>query len=186
MPQKAKILFKMTRFDEAKEIFDTIKKENLDAESYYIMMMIELSKKCFDKALNHCEILIKDYKNNEYVCAAMCYKAVCLKGMSKLEEAKVALNVANQKIKEESIKQPGNISLFLYRVMCEAELENYDEAFKLVEYITDLTGGNIGEIYLARGILYNKLLEFEKAKQDFDKAKSLNGALSYILKEIFG
>ena len=186
MPQKAKILFKMTRFDEAKEIFDTIKKENLDAESYYIMIMIELSKKCFDNALKYCEILIKDYKNNEYVCAAMCYKAVCLKGMSKLEEAKAALNVANQKIKEESIKQPGNISLFLYRVMCETELENYEEAFKLVEYITDLTGGNIGEIYLARGILYNKLQEFEKAKQDFDKAKSLNGALSNIIKEIFG
>lgn len=184
MPQKAKILFKMARFEEAMNVFNLIEPERYDEESYYIMATIQLSEKHYDKALKHCESLIKNHKDGEYLCAAMCYKAVCLKEMNKIEEAVDAVKEANKKIKDESIKKPGNVSLFIYRVLCEMQLENYDEAFELLEYANDLTGGNSAEIYLVRGMLHNKLNNHDKATEDFDKAVSLNPALGHIVREM--
>lgn len=184
MPQKAKILFKMGQFEEAYKVLENVEQKYVDAELYYIMIMIELSNKAFDKALKHCQIIIDKYKESEYLCAAMSYKAVCLKLMGKEQEAKEAIIKANEKIKEDSIKNPGNISLFIYRVICEMEMENIDEAFELVEYVDSLTEGNVAEVYLVRGMLHNKIQNNDRAREDFEKAVSLNAALSNIVKEM--
>ena len=90
--------------------------------------------------------------------------------------------IREKKIKDESIKKPGDVSLFVYRVLCEMQLENYDEAFELVEYANDLTGGNSAEIYLVRGMLHNKSNNHDKATEDFDKAVSLNPTLGDIVR----
>lgn len=183
-PQKAKIFFKMGRFEEAYKVLDGVEQKYFDAELYYIMMMIELSNKAFDKAEKHCQIIMDKYKDSEYFCAAMCYKAVCLKSMAKEQEAKEAIIKANEKIKEDSIKNPGNISLFIYRIICEMEMDNLDKAFELVEYVDSLTEGKLAEVYLVRGMLYNKTQNSDKAREDFEKAISLNAALSNIVKEM--
>ncbi len=184
MPQKAKILFKLMRFEEAEKVFEEISEEYLDEESLYFASVLAMSRKQYDKALKHCEKIIERYKNGEYYCAALCYKGLCLEKMNKLDEAKAAIKLANEEAKAESMKAPGKISLFVYRVLCEMQLENYDSALELADYALTLSDDNVAEIYMVRGMLYKKINENEKSRQDFDKAISLNAALKSFVEEV--
>ena len=184
MPQKAKILFKVMRFEEAESVINSISNEYYDDEIYYILIVITLNCKKYDSTLKYCEEALKKYSDSKYLCAFLCYKSICLEKMNKDEEMKVALKEANDRIVNACVNDPGNIELYIYRVLSEMQMQNYDSALEVADFAIQISEGKVAEIYLVRGLVYNKIGENDKANLDFEKAKNMNGMLSDIVQEV--
>lgn len=186
MPKKAKILFKMKRFDEARLSFEQIEEKNFDEESGFLLMIILLSEKNFEKSLKLCDKIIEKNKNKsgKYYFAALYFKGVCLMETNDVEYARTFMEETNDIIRMQCTKEPGNISLFVYRILCEVYLENYDEALELVNYALTLTDEKNGEIYLVRGIVHSKMGKMKESSEDFEMAKQHSDALGDLLKEV--
>lgn len=186
LPQKAKILFKMKRFDEAKASFEQIGEKRIDEECKFLLMIIMVSEQNFEKAVKLCREIIENSKSKlgKYYFAALYFKGICLKEMNDIEYAKISIDEANDQLRLQSTKEPGNITLFLYRILCEVYLENYEVALELADYAMTLTDGRNGEIYLARGLVYNRMGDNKKSKDDLEKAKQYSDALGDLFKEV--
>ena len=186
IPQKAKILFMMNMFEEAKDLFEKVDENLFDEETRYILMLIYISTKEYIKALKISEKIIytKKMSSPNFYYAALFFKGLCLKQLGRDENAKNAFYVANQKIKTQSVNEPENISLYMYRILCETFLENYNTAIELSNYAISLSEDD--DLYIVRGIVYKMMKEEEKSKVDFDKAEQSESQLANILKKVVG
>ncbi len=69
----------------------------------------------------------------------------------------------------ECAKKPGQIELYMYRAMCHKELQEYQKAMDMIDYLLRAAPEN-GEVYLLRSQIYEELGEKEKAAADKAKA----------------
>lgn len=185
MPLKAKILFKLQRFSESRDVFEKVNSKLMNEESKWLLTMTYIINQSFEKALNVVDNIInsKRDESNIYYISAIFYKGICLKQMGQEESAKKAFFDGNQKIKMQSIKEPGNLSLFMYRILCETFLGNYELALELADYALEISEEN-SEIYLARSVVYKMMNKKEESIADYEKAKKKNAQLADMFKEV--
>jgi len=183
--EKAKILFSNESFDEAKILLKEILSEEYDDEMCYCLMHLHIGYEEYNEVLECCAKIIEhnseNENQNEYYYSAVYYQAACYKKMGNTVVAQEKYAEAQKLFRFACSAHHDNLILYLYRALCYRELKNYDKAFEMIEYIINISDGNLSEAFYVRSLLNTDINEEELAKSDMDKALSMNKTLREIV-----
>lgn len=158
------------------------KNEYFDGEARFMLMNFYLVKKDYNNAIGvSTELILKD-NEDPYYYAALYYKPFCLRQLDRIEEARPLYKEANSIYRLATLKNPEAIDIYLYRVMCLKDSEEYDKALELLEFILGISE-NIAEVYTLRADIYKSLGKITQAKEEMEKAYKLKPDLRNIYEE---
>ena len=150
--------------------------EFFDGEARFMLMNLHLAEPNFEKGLEYAMSIIAKDEEDLYYYAALYYKPFCLKQLSKLDEARIAYKEANSIYRLATLKDPAAIDIYLYRVMCLKDLEEYDKALELADFILRLST-EIAEVYTLKSDIYRLTGKQALAKEELEKAFSIKPEL---------
>lgn len=146
------------------------------AESRFMLMNMLLAKPDFEAALAQAEQLIKKDDEDSFYYAALYYKATFLKKLGREEEAAVAYKEANSIYRLATLKKPAAVDVYLYRAMCLKDMENYDKALEILDFILGLNA-EVAEVYAIKADIYTALGRHSQAEEQKEKAYALKPEL---------
>ena len=120
--------------------------------------------------------LVQANKEDAYYFAALYYRAFCNDHMDQKELARKLYKEANAIYRLETLEKPAAVDIYLYRVMCLKDLEEYDKALELLEFIEEISD-KIAEIYTLRADIYDKTGRKSLADENRQKAYRLKPEL---------
>ena len=121
-------------------------------------------------------MLIKEKQNNSYYWAALYYRPFCQKKMGNEDEANKNFNEAIALYRLATLEEPSLIEAYMYRVMCLKDMEKYDDALEILEFLENLND-KIAEIYTLRADIYTLSDQKSLAKEELEKAYAIKPEL---------
>lgn len=163
----------------------SLEHEKLDAEARFMRINLALTKPDFETALEHANALINEGSHSSYYFAALYYRPFCQKKMGNDEQAESNFKEAISLYRLATLQDPYLIDAYLYRAMCLKDMEKYDEAIELLEFIENLSD-QIAEIYTLRADIYNLTNRTSLAKEELEKAYSIKPELRLAFEQTEG
>lgn len=167
--RKAQLYMGMLRVDAALEELKPVYDAERDPESGYLLACIYMSREDYTSLLEVAQQMVDTQELDSYYYAALYYRAIALQRLGRTADGEQALREANVLFRAECAKKPGQIELYMYRAMCHKELQEYQKAMDMIDYLLRAAPEN-GEVYLLRSQIYEALGEKEKAAADKAKA----------------
>lgn len=167
--RKAQLYMGMLRVDAALEELKPVYDAERDPESGYLLACIYMSREDYASLLEVAQQMVDTQELDSYYYAALYYRAIALQRLGRTADGEQALREANVLFRAECAKKPGQIELYMYRAMCHKELQEYQKAMDMIDYLLRAAPEN-GEVYLLRSQIYEELGEKEKAAADKAKA----------------
>lgn len=149
----------------------------------FMLINLYLTKPDFDNALVQASEIIKQDSQNSYYYAAMYFRPYCLRQLGRETEAVSYYNEAISLYRLATLTDAEMFEAYLYRAMCLKDIEQYDEALALLDFMEQLTDGEIAEVYTIRADIYELTDKKALAKQELEKAYQLKPQLKGILQE---
>jgi tetratricopeptide (TPR) repeat protein len=150
-------------------------------EARFMRINLALTKPDFETALEQATAIINSDIRNSYYYAALYFRPFCQNKMGKVDEAKVNYNEAISIYRLATLQNPSLIEAYMYRVMCLKDLEKYDDALELLEFIENLNN-EIPNVYTLRADIYNLTDRKALAKEELEKAYNIKPELRETLK----
>ena len=150
---------------------ECIEMENGDfnGDARFLLMNLCLTSSDYEKAYeNACKIIANDAEDSFYY-AALYYRPYCLGKMEHKEEAMDFYKEAISIYRTATLKDPESVDIYLYRALCLRDIEQYDKALELLDFIHDIAG-DLAEIYTIRADIYD--LQGRKAKANEEREKA--------------
>ena len=167
--RKAQLYMGMLRVDAALEELKPVYDAEHDPESGYLLACIYMSREDYASLLEVTQQMVDTQELDSYYYAALYYRAIALQRLGRTADGEQALREANVLFRAECAKKPGQMELYMYRAMCHKELQEYQKAMDMIDYLLRAAPEN-GEVYLLRSRIYEELGEKEKAAADQAKA----------------
>ena len=171
---EAELYAKKAQYDLAKEkLLECIAMETenaIDGEARFMLMNFYIIDKDYEKSLEQANALVKTDAKDLYYHSGLYYRALSLKNLGKTEEATHFYKEASSIYRLYTLKNPIAIDVYLYRAMCMKDLEQYDQALELLDFINSLDD-QVAEIYTLKAEIYRilgrKALEEEEMKKAY-------------------
>ncbi|MDR1184485.1 MAG: tetratricopeptide repeat protein [Coriobacteriales bacterium] len=189
--ERGRLLIALQKVSDAKKILHDQNATEPDADIMVLLMAIAVDDKDFDEVLRYASEIIDlhaaatdsddntaDSDTNYF--AALYFKAFALKNLGEIAEAKLAYEVAAREMQLECSLNAGLLDLYVYRAACYLELDNFDKAQAMVDYVLNLDD-SIAEIYRIRAAIFEKRGQKDKAKADLKTAEQKNSLIGGIL-----
>lgn len=148
---------------------DMEKEGVFDGEARFMMMNLQLTKPDFEAALAQAQALIDSQKEDSYYYAALYYRPFCMKQLGRMDEVQKYLKEANSYYRVCTLKHPEAADAYLYRAMCLKDMEEYDKALEMIEFVDKITNG-IAEVHTLRAEIYRALGKEAQAEEEMQKA----------------
>ena len=148
-----------------------------DGEARFMLMNLYLAGNNFEKALEQAKVIINKDEEDIYYYAALYYRPFCIKQIGKVEEAHRYYKEANAIYRIATLENPAAIDIYLYRAMCLRDMEEYDKALEMLDFIEGLSD-QIAEIYVIRADIYNFQGRKSKANEELQKAYAIKPELN--------
>lgn len=145
-------------------------------EAGFILMNLYFVQENYDNALKQASALVAKETGDPYYHAALYYKALCLKRLGKAEESGFAYKNANAIYRLHTLQNPAAIDVYLYRSMCLKDMEEYDKALEMLDFILGLDD-QIAEVYTIKAEIYNALGKKAQADAQLEKAYAIKPEL---------
>lgn len=158
------------------ECIDIEDENHFAGEARFILMNLYLSKPDYAMACDMANQLVQANKEDAYYFAALYYRAFCNDHMDQKELARKLYKEANAIYRLKTLEKPAAVDIYLYRVMCLKDLEEYDKALELLEFIEEISD-KIAEIYTLRADIYDKTGRKSLADENRQKAYRLKPEL---------
>ena len=165
--------------------FETESSADLKDSARFLLINLYLTKPDFDSALTQAKAIIEQDRQNSYYYAAMYFRPYCLRQLGREEDAVNYYNEAISLYRLATLTDPEAFEAYLYRTMCLKDVGRYDEALELLDFMEQLTGGEIAEVYTIRADIYELTDKKALAKEEMEKAYGLKPQLREILQEIY-
>lgn len=143
--------------------------EYFDGEARFMLMNLLLANKDFESTLSTAEGIIDNDAEDSYYFAALYFKPFCMKNLGKVNEANDVYREAIAIFRLATLKDPSAYDAYLYRAMCHKDLEEYDKALELLDFIKNLND-EIAEIYTMKAEVYTSMGKHSLAKEELEKA----------------
>ena len=159
-----------------KQIID-LNKDEFNEDSSFYLIMIYISENDYLNAQKYIDEII-EYKNEGiYYYSALFLKGQVIKALYGQNSCKDYYENTVGILRQGSLDYPDNLDLIIYRGIIYKELENYERALEMANYILAISD-NIGEAYLLRAQIYEAMGDIEKSQSDkklaVDKSEILN------------
>ena len=141
-----------------------------DGEARYMHMNHYLTVPDYQKALEQSEAIVKKDAEDLYYYAALYYRPFCTAKMGKQEEARHLYKEANLIYRLATLDNPADVDIYLYRSMCLIDMEDYEKALEMLDFLEGLNIP-IAEVHIIRADIYRiqgrKTLSEEELKKAY-------------------
>ena len=138
-------------------------------EARFMLMNLHMAMPAWEKVLECANEIIAKEQKDSYYYAALYYKPFSLKQMGQVEEAMNHFKEANVFFRTATLKNPAALDIYLYRAMCLKDLEQYDKALELLDFIEGIKN-DMAEVHVLRSEIYRILGQESKAKAEAEIA----------------
>lgn len=155
----------------------SLEKENeLLVDARFMRINLALTKPDFENALENAIKIIEKDEHNVYYFAALYFRAYCLNKLERNEEAEKYYKEAISLYRMITLQNPEAFDAYLYRAMCLRDIEQYDKAIELLEFIENLSD-KVAEVYTIRADIYKLTGKEALVKEELEKAFQLKPEL---------
>lgn len=152
------------------------KEGEFNGEARFLLINMYIVQNDYKNALDTAlEIIAKDNQDSFYY-AALYYKPFCLKKLGNDDEAADSYMEAISIYRLATLKNAQAIEAYIYRAMCLKDMEKYDEALELLEFIEGLRL-DIAEVYTIRADVYKLTGKEQLMREELEKAYKLKPEL---------
>lgn len=148
-----------------------------DGEARFMLMNLYLAEPNFQKAFEQATEIVKQDTEDLYYYAALYYRSFCTKQLGNVDEANKFYKEANSIYRLATLKNPAAIDIYLYRAMCLKDMEDYNKALELLDFISGLNG-KIAEVYKIRADIYCIQGRRSLAEEELKKAYQIKPELN--------
>lgn len=152
----------------------------INSEARFMLINLYLTEPDFEKALEQACALADANLQDSYYFAAIYYRAYCTKKLGKDEEAANYYKEAVSLYRLATLQNEGAFDAYLYRAMCLKDMEQYDGALELLDFMEQLDDG-IAEVHTIRADIYKLTDRQILAKEELEKAFALKPELREVL-----
>ncbi len=152
-----------------------------EAESRFMLSSLYLAKAEYENALKISEELVEQNQKDSYYFSALYYRAFCMKQLEK-PEARKFYEEAVKLYRLATLSNPEALDAYLYRAMCLKDIEKYEEALEVLEFLEGITK-EIAEVYTIRADIYKLSGKQALAKEELEKAYAIKPELKNVFKE---
>lgn len=153
-----------------------LEEEDFDGQARFMLMNLNLTQENYGDAIEVASAIIANDAKDSYYFAALYYNPFCMRQLGKLDEAKTLYREANSIYRLATLERPDAIDIYLYRVMCLKDLEEYDKALDILQFISGISKG-IAEVHTLRAEIYRTLGKSAQAKEELREAYKLKPEL---------
>lgn len=148
-----------------------------DGEARFMLMNLYLIQSDYNAALEQSTEIVKRDMGDSYYYAALYYKPFCMKQLGDVEESRKVYREANSIYRLATLNNPAAIDIYLYRAMCLKDMEEFDKAMEMLDFIIKLND-QIAEVHVIRSDIYriqgHKSLSNEEMQKAYKLKPSLN------------
>ena len=178
---EAEIAAEANKFDYAIECCEkciTMEDESgFDSEARFMLMNLHLAKPDYATALEQAKFIVANDAEDMYYYASLYYRALCTAKLGNMDEAKKFYKEANSIYRLATLKKPEAIDVYLYRAMCLKDIEEYDKALEILDFILGLSL-EIAEVYMIRGEIYRIQGRKSQSEEELQKAYKIKPELN--------
>lgn len=156
--------------------------EQIFEDARFMRINLALTQNNFEVALQNAEKLIENNAQNSYYFAAIYFRPYCLNKMGKKEEAQKFYKDAISLYRMATLEKPEAIDAYLYRIMCLKDIEDFDAALELLDFLEELSS-EIAEVHTLRADIYKTLGKQALVKEELEKAYQLKPELKDVFVE---
>lgn len=165
--------------ERAREISARMDPPRLDMEAIYLVMNCYLNVEKYEKVIECARELKKAKGEDYYSLAAYYYEPLALKLQNKIEEAKKLFAESIAVYRSVSLKNPGSIDSYAFRIMALREIGELTKALELADYLVAVRD-ELGESHTLRAAVLEDLGRMDEAKTERAKAVSLGGLMAQL------
>lgn len=147
-----------------------------DGEARFMLLNLYLSTENLEQALNQAKELITRAQKDTYFYTALYYRAMCQKRLGMTEEAKASFKEANSFYRLETLRNPGAVDIYMFRAMCLRDMEDYDKALEILDFVLGITT-EVAEVYILKSDVYQAMGNERAAQEEAEKAYKLKPQL---------
>ncbi len=114
------------------------KYEMYDEEVKFLLMNCYLGLEKFEEVLSVSRDLIEHAQYSEHQNSARYFEPMALKMLGNEEEAMPLYEQAINDLRSQSLERPGEMDLYLLRIMCLRDIKAYEKAMELLDYVMTL------------------------------------------------
>lgn len=148
------------------------KTEEFDSEVAFLLANCHLGVQEYDKVLEYARLLLEKAPEGYSKEAARYFEPLALKMLGKMDEALPLYQEAIREYRNQSLDAPGNMDTYLLRVMCLRDIEQYEKALELIDYVITLQSER-AEPRLVRVTILEALGRKEEAEEEGKKVKAM-------------
>lgn len=149
----------------------------LDLEALYLLMNCYMNNEDYADVLECADELLKAEEEDYYSLAARYYKPLALKLLDRQDESQKLFREAVEYFRAVSLKNPGNVDSYAFRIMALREIGDLEKAYELADYLVTVRD-DTPEAYTLRATILQDMGREEEAKADREKAVSFGGILA--------
>jgi tetratricopeptide (TPR) repeat protein len=112
--------------------------DEFDTEVVFLLANCHMTAGAHDKLLEYARQIVEHSDIPFYKLTAQYYVPMALKTLGRMDEARPLYEEAISEFRNQAIASPGNLDAYMLRVMCLRDLEQYEKALELIDYVVTL------------------------------------------------
>ncbi|MBE6901019.1 MAG: tetratricopeptide repeat protein [Ruminococcaceae bacterium] len=160
----------ITALDKAKAISE--KAGEFDEDVIFLLINCHVAKREYEKVLEYSQQLLEKGVDTHNKETARYFEPLALKMLGRTDEAVPKYNEAIREYRKQSLEAPGHLDAYLLRIMCLRDLEQYDKALELIEYVVALLPDR-AEPRMLRTSILESLGRNEEAQEEAKKVAEM-------------
>ncbi len=168
--------------EQACSIWKTVKPKEIDQEATYLLMNCYLSEEAFEKSIECAKLLKEENIALQFRTPAYYYEPFAMNKQGNYEAAVPVYEAAVDKLRSMTLRDPGNLDGFVFRILCLRDLKQYEKALELADYLVAVQE-NLAEVHNIRAIVLKDMGRESEAKEEAARADSLGGATAMLLQD---
>lgn len=146
---------------------------NNDADLLYLLLDIYGKTENYGKILEVVPNFVEITANEFYLATGKFFQAYAKEKLGKSEEAKSEYRKLTRDLRKYTIQTPSFYEGYIYRLLCHAKIGEYEEAFKLADYIQDLYPDK-ADAHAFRYMIYKERGNVEEAEKEKKLVKMID------------
>lgn len=145
-----------------------------------INMLIEKEK--YEEALKDADEIINSSDRGSFYYAALYYKPFCYKKLGRNNEAEREYKDSITLYRLATLQNPDAVDAYMYRAMCLRDIEKFDEAIDMLEFVENINDG-LAEIHTIKADIYKMMGKEVLYKEELNKAYEIKPELKNVINE---